>query len=345
MKKVSFKDLLKFSEEVLIHNGVRKDVAEAVSLGLCETSLRGVDSHGISLFPHYVRAMKAGRINSNPDYKFEATSVSTGRLNADHTFGHAVGIVAMNKAIEIAKETGISAVGVYNSSHFGAAACYGLLAPKQNMIGICSTHADSLMLTPNSTESILGTNPLCFTAPIEGEEPFCLDMATTIITWNKVKIYRGRKEDLPDCYGADSNGELTKNPFDMSSLLPMADYKGFGLAMMIDILCGLLTGMPVGDEISSMYKSPLGQHRKLGQFYIAINIEKFEKIDVFKKRLKKLVERVRKANPKNKNSKVMVPGDPEKKERLIREKEGIPIEDHTMKDLESISEGTKIRLG
>jgi LDH2 family malate/lactate/ureidoglycolate dehydrogenase len=318
---------------VLDKYNVDKRVAQFLVNGLIQTSLRGVDSHGIRLFPHYIRALKAGRINGKPNYQFNQTASSVGIFDADHTFGHASGAEAMLKAVEIARETGIAAVGVKNSSHFGAASCYGLLAAQQEMIGISMTHADSLMASHNSPKAFFGTNPICVTAPIEGEEPFCLDMATTHITWNKVKMFREKKKTFEVAYGIDKDGRLGFEPKDYAALLPIGGYKGFGLGMVVDILCGLLTTMPVGQEISSMYTSPIEEKRLLGHFFIAMDVDRFTSLENFKKRMKQMVDVLR-SQPSLGSESVMVPGDPEKKKCDVRNKKGIPLSSKTVEEIQ-----------
>lgn len=129
-----------------------------------------------------------------------------------------------------------------NSSHFGAAAYCGLMAAEHDMIGISLTHADALMLATGGIRAFR-TNPICVTAPVEGEGPFCLDMATTTITWNKVKMHRERNAPLAPGLAADGKGESTTDPHIAESLFPIGGYKGFGLGMVVDILCGLMSGM------------------------------------------------------------------------------------------------------
>lgn len=312
-------------DEVLAAVKVDPIVSRHVVDGLLQTSLRGVDSHGIRLFPHYVKVVKAGRVNGYPKYTFHKGGNSVGRLDADHTYGHAAGAEAMKHVLDMARQTGCGAVAVFNSSHFGAAAYCGLMAAEHDMIGISLTHADALMLSTGGLRAFFGTNPICVTAPVEDEGPFCLDMATTTITWNKVKMHRERNAPLAPGLAADGRGESTTDPHIAESLFPIGGYKGFGLGMVVDILCGLLSGMPFGREITSMYLTPLDQKRYLGQFYMALDISKFQDTKLFKSRLKNYMEEIRKEPAKDPAKPVMVPGDPEKKACLQRSREGIPL--------------------
>ena len=317
--------LRKFIFDVLVTAGACEGVARYVSEGLVQTSLRGVDSHGVRLFPHYLAAMKAGRINPKPDYKFKKTSMSTGILDADHTFGHASGMEAAKKAIDLAKEAGTGHVAIYNSTHFGAAAYYALEIAKHDMIGMSFTHADALMKTHNGKRAFFGTNPVAFSAPLKDEEPFCLDMATTVFNFNKIKQLREKKEQAPLGVGADSNGKETTDPDDIRMLLPIGSYKGYGLAMVVEILCGMLTGMPYGPYLLRMFDVPLSEKRFLGHFISAMRIDCFQDKEIFKERFTKMVKELRSEPALDPAVPVQVAGDPEKKSKMERFKKGIPL--------------------
>lgn len=309
------------------------DVAQEVTNCLIETSVRGIDSHGVNLLPHYVNAVLAGRINPNPKFRFKKTSDTTGLLDADDSFGHAAGSLAMKKAIEMSKTCGSGFVSVYNSTHFSACAYYSLQAARQNMIGIAATHTDSLMLSARGKRPFLGTNPISFTFPCEGEEPVCLDMATTQVTFNYIRMAIQKKEKMRRGLAVDKEGRVVIDPEKVAALLPMGDYKGYGLAFVVEILCSLLTNMPYGPYVTSMYKAPISQKRKLGHFFGAINIGKFVKISVFKKRTKQLITELRNEPPFDDNLPVLVPGDPEKKAQAFRSKNGIPLAKETVEKI------------
>lgn len=325
IKVFNVSDVKDFVFAALKAVNVGEDVAQHVTEGLLSATIRGVDSHGIRLLPHYIAAVEGGRINPDPQYKFQRTSSATGVFDADNTFGHAVGIEAMRKSMNMAQEAGAGLVAVYNSSHCGASAFFALEAARNDFIGLAFTHANSLLNTPNSKRPFFGLNPIAMAVPCEDEEPFCYDSAPSVITWNKLLQLQQQNLEVPPFSGADKTGTPTINPDIITQLLPIGGYKGFGLAMMVDIICGLLTGMSVGRDIPDMYNTPLSRKRYLGQFYVAIKIDTFQPLNTFKGRMKKLVDDIRNEPKRNVGDEIMVPGDPEKRTAERRLKEGIPI--------------------
>lgn len=334
--------IIEYMKKVLTKAGVRDDVSCHVAEGLVQASLRGIDSHGIRLLPHYLMGVEGGRINKNPRFMFNKTSASTGKLDGDHTFGHAAGVEGMNKAIEMATEAGTGHVAVYNSSHFGAAAFFAFLAAKRDMIGMCFTNATPHVLTTGSNRAFFGNNPVCFVAPCEGEGPFCLDMATSAITFNRVLQHKESNSPIPPDSVADTDGNPTTDSEKAKYLLPIGDYKGYGLSMMVDVFCSLLSGMPCGQDVSEMYSGKMSERRCLGHFFMALRIDCFEDVSAFKQRMAGMMKALRSEPRRDKDIPVQVPGDPEKKIAEIRTKEGIPVSRQLLENFIQIGKNYKV---
>ena len=334
----------RFVEQALLKSGVEEQTSQVTARGLWQASLRGVDSHGIRLLPHYLRGVKGGRINPTANFRFEQTSASTGRLDADHGFGHAAGMLAMAKAIELAQESGTGQVAVFNSSHCGSMAYFALEAAEQDMIGTAYTNASPNMRSANATTRFFGTNPICMAAPMANEAPFCYDGATTTVALNKIKNYGDQGLEIPPGWGADADGRDTTDPSAVSQLLPMGDYKGFGLAMMVDILCGVLTGMPTGDQVSDMFRDPLSKKRLMGHFFTATRIDTFQEASQFKDRLQDLADRIRNQPRQDADVPVMIPGDPEKAYQTDREEHGMPLSEAVLIEFESLARELDLEL-
>jgi ureidoglycolate dehydrogenase (NAD+) len=306
--------------------GVTNEAAAHVVSSIIQTSLRGVDSHGIQLFPHYCRVAETGRINVAPKLTFEQTAPGTAILDADHAYGHHAGAVAMEHAIACAKQVGIACVAVRNSSHFGAAAYFALRAPAAGCIGLAFTNADALLKAHGAKHAFTGTNPICFTAPIDGEEPFCFDAATSLVSWNKVVNARRTGGTLAEDWACDEHGLPVTDPHAARSLQPAGHHKGYGLSIIVDILCALLAGGGISKELLPMYKD-IDVRRAISHCFMAIDVEKFAALADFAQRMRTMVERARGLEPLQPDVPVMVPGDPEKRAFAERTVHGIPIDE------------------
>lgn len=317
----------------LVNQNVVEEAATHVTESLVSTSLRGVDSHGINLFPHYVRAVKAGRIKVQPNISVTQTASSTSKLDADHAFGHHAGSVAMAEAVKLAHQTGIGAVSVSNSTHFGAAAYFALQATKYDCIGFAFTNADALVKAYGAKEAFFGSNPICFAAPLEEEEPYCLDMATSLVSWNKILNFRSRGEKIPTDWAFDAEGSFVDDPALAVSLNPAGSYKGFGLGMMIDILTALLAENPISKDLLPMYSAPIEARRKISHFFLALSIGHFTNPDSFRISLQSMVKRIRNMQSSDPDVPVMVAGDPQKITYASRLESGIPVEETKLAEL------------
>jgi ureidoglycolate dehydrogenase (NAD+) len=244
----------------------------------------------------------------------------------------------MRHAVELAGRAGVGMVATKRSTHCGALAYYAFEACQADMLGLAFTHATPKVRSPGSTRPFVGTNPMCFAAPMQDEGPFCFDAAPTPLTSNAIKRHREAGQPLPPGSAADAEGRPTLDPEQARQLLPIGDYKGFGWALMVDVLCGLLSGMPVGNEVSSMYDGPLSSRRNLGQFFAAIRIDGFESVDTFKQRLQEFADRVRAEPRADPGVPVQAPGDPEKAHEAERLRLGIPLAAAEHRQLDELAE-------
>ena len=322
--------------DVLSTEGLNDVSIKHLTDSMISTSLRGTDSHGINLFPHYINGIRAGRISKNPVFTFEKNSMTTAILDADHAIGHHSGYAAMDYAVGLAKESGMGSVAIKNSTHCGAVAYFGLLAAEQECLGFAFTNADNLVKASNGKDSFFGTNPICFTAPLLNEGPLCHDMATSLVSWNKIRNYCIGDESIPDKWAFDKNGVCVTNPHDARSLAPIGDYKGFGLGLMVDVLTSLLSNSPISKDIKPMFTSAISEKRYIGHYVMVIDISKYIGVLSFKALLQSMVDRIRSLEPLD-NSSVMAPGDPEKRMTVERTQHGIPIDKFKYKEYLEIS--------
>lgn len=299
--------------------------ARTIAEGLVQTSLWGIDSHGIARLGHYFTRLQNGSIEARPRIRVVRRGSASASVDGGHGHGIVVCRLAMATAITLARRAGVGAVGVANSTHAGAIGLYGRQAAAAGMISIGFTHSDAFVAPHGGRQRFLGTNPICITIPTrDPERPLCLDMATSAVPYNRVVNARREKRPLQPGWALDAQGRPTLDAEAAACLLPLAGYKGYGLALMIDLLCGPLNGMPFGPHIPAMYAN-LTKRRRLGCFFLVVDPRRF----AGGARLPAVAERMARearAQPRLAEAgEILVPGDPEYR-TARRRAAGIPIE-------------------
>jgi ureidoglycolate dehydrogenase (NAD+) len=331
-----------FAAAVLIAAGTDPEAARSVADALTETSLRGVDSHGIRLLVHYAKVVQTGRINPKPRLTFTRTNGGTGVVDADNGFGHHASYFAVEHAIALARESGIAAVSVINSSHFGSAGCYVLPAAEQGYVALGVCNSDSFVLPHDGIQPFHGTNPLAFAAPVNGARPFLMDMATSVIPWNRVQDLMNEGLSLPPDVAVNRDGMPTHVPAESAALLPLGGinygYKGAALASMVEVLSAVMTGMAHCSRLLGMAGPDFVTPRRLGHFFIVIDPSRFVSSEGYNQAMNAYLGDLR-AIKGRKDMKVMAPGDREwavEEDRLLQ---GIPIAAQLKIDLDDLADG------
>lgn len=326
---VAVDDLENFIHQALSRCEVDEPSCKAVSRALTTASRMGTDSHGLRLLPHYVMAVQGGRINRQPQMTFSWRLPATGYLDADDGFGHLAGYTAIDHATAMADEAGMGAVAVGNSSHFGAAGCYALEAARRGYIGMSVCNADALVSLHHGTQPFHGTNPFAFAAPVPDQPPYLLDMATSSIPWNRVKQYAAIDRELPANVVVDARGELTTDPHQAVSLLPLggADFgfKGAGLAGVIELLSASLSGMIHGFRMLPMSGPDMHTPRGVGHFFLVMRPDAFLERGAYERSIVAYLDDLR-AQPALEGREVLVPGDREWRCQAHRDAKGIPLD-------------------
>jgi ureidoglycolate dehydrogenase (NAD+) len=304
--------------------GMTHDDASLLADSLVQTSLWGIDSHGVALLPHYLDRLANGTIKSRPDMRTERSGPATALLHADQGHGIVVAHRAMNEAVRIAGEQGVGAVGVKNASHCGAIGLYTRAAPRSGCVGLAFTHANSVAVPHGGKRAFFGTNPISFAFPRDGGEPLCLDMATTSIPWNRVRNARREGHALPPDVAVDAHGAPTTDAHAAAAVVPLGGsefgHKGYALALVIDLLCGPLLGNPYGPHIPPMFEA-INAPRQLGAFFIALDPARFGGGASLSAQIEAMARDLA-AEPGSPR----LPGDPETEVAGQRRRDGIPVE-------------------
>jgi ureidoglycolate dehydrogenase (NAD+) len=320
--------------------GVPPQDARTIASALVETSRQGTDSHGVARLGHYFSRLQLGSVRPRPRIRVVRTGPSSAQVDGGHGHGIVVSRRAMEVAVALARKSGIGAVGISNSSHCGAIGLYGRQAAAAGMVSIVFTHSDAFVAPHGGRQKFLGTNPICITVPTtDPARPLCLDMATSAVPYNRVVNYRRENRPLEPGWALDRRGRPTLDPQAVDCLLPLAGYKGYGLALMIDLLCGPLNGMPFGPHIPDMFIS-LTKRRRLGSFFIVLDPRRFAggaRLPAVAARMAREARAQRRADGVRE---ILAPGDPEYR-TAERRAAGIPIESSLWKEMVSWSK----RLG
>lgn len=315
--------------------GVPAPEAKLVGGSLVQTSLWGIDSHGVLRLTHYLNRMTIGSISPAAAPVVMRTGPATAQVHGQDGLGIVHATLGMEVAIEMARETGVGVVGVGHSSHCGAMGLYTRMAAREHLVGIAMTHSSSVVVPHGGREKYFGTNPLSIAFARKSGEPVCLDMATSQIAWNKVLNARIENHALEPGVAVDHDGLPTTDPHEARAAVPLGGntygYKGYGLAFMIDLLCGVMNGMTFGRHINAMYED-LEHPRKIGHLLMAIDPARFAGADTLEATVDALIADLRT------QGEILFPGEPELLEQERRRISGIPIDEAAFADMRHWSE-------
>lgn len=331
MKIVAAEKMSHITREIFKAAGSSEEEAEIVAEHLVESSLAGVDSHGIIRIPEYISKIEGkpiprGLFHIVPNAKITKTK-DTGAiamLDGGWGFGQVVAKRAMEVAIEKAKKFSIGAVTGKNCDHIGRLAWYPLMAVGRGMIGITYAKGTATMAPLGAKGKLIGNNPVSYGIPAGEERPIVLDYAMSVAAAGKLTVAIDKGERVPDGWLIDAEGNPTTDPnafYKGGSLLPFAGHKGYGMAVVGEVLAGILTGSGVLTEY-------LGTNAFLN---MAVNVEAFIPLPEFKSQIDRLIRTIRNA-PRIKNVEaIVIPGEPEFRVRETRLREGIPVAENTWK--------------
>jgi len=257
--------------------GLSSTDAEIVAGLMVEADLRGSDTHGVIRLPLYLRRLKAGGINARPHIRIVEERPATALVDGDNGMGHLVMRFAAMTAIEKAKAAGVAWVGARMSNHAGPAALYAMMPLAHDMVGLYLAVGSNNHLPPwGATENLLGTNPIAIAIPSQDEAPVVLDMAPTVAAFGKVRLKMQRGEELPVGWMIGRDGKPLTDPkrAEQGLLLPIGDYKGYGLSLMVGLLAGALNQAAFGRNVVDFVKEQ-GKATNTGHAIVALSVEAF----------------------------------------------------------------------
>lgn len=331
--------------------GVSDDDAANAANTLIEADLRGIGSHGMArLDRFYLTPLESGLVNARPAWITRAESASTATIDADGGLGLSAGVRAMNLAIEKARAVGSGWVTVANSRHFGAAGVYATQALEHDMIGISMTNTGPIVLPAGGAAPRLGSNPIAVAAPTADGTPFIFDAATSVVSAGKFDTYHRQGKQAPEGWALTDDLQPVRNPargpggrriLPLGSDLEHSSYKGYGLAMIVDILCGALSGMGPGLAIAG---SGVAGGYQSAHFFGALRIDAFTDADGFRQTMTDYMRALRETPPLPDVERVLVPGDIEAETIGDRKRNGIPLYAESIKSLRNVAQRLNLRF-
>ncbi len=325
---------------------------------MVETDLSGVDSHGVQMLTDYEQSRIKGKLNLKAKPKVVRETPVTALVDADAGLGHPAAVMGMELAIAKASKMHVGVVTVFNSHHFGAAGYYAALASKAGLVGMVTSATRTISTVPTrASVPVLGTNPIAFAAPTKKNRPFLLDMATSSVAANKTKVYDLNGKKLPPGWVLDDRGQPVTDPAKAQEIIyttkkggltpvggtpEMSSHKGYGLAMMVHILGGALSGASFS-PIRVKTQKP-SDPDNLGHFFLAIDPKAFRPEGAFEDDLDAAIDVLHDTPAVDPMLPVLVAGDPEAAAREKRLRDGIPVPEALLSKIKQICERSGARF-
>ena len=329
--------LKKFAEELYQKAGVDTEHAKLMADLQVETDLRNVHSHGTRMLPGYIRSISKGEINPVPQVHVVQEGPAFAVIDGDNGLGHPSSVLAMKMAIEKAQLVGVAATGVRNAGHFGAAACYSMMAAESNMIGFSRSNTGrATVVAPGGITPVTANNALSYALPTGNEHPIVLDMACGASSWGKIGTLKMYGEPIPEDWLLNTEGQPTVDPSQGPILMPAAGPRGYGLALTMGILAGPLVG------------GLMACHKNHGEpsehFFWVINVSSFTNFEEYVAEIDRGIRTIQASKTTEGIDQVYLPGELEWRKREAWLANGIPLHVDHLKGLASIAEELGIEI-
>ncbi|HUY11638.1 MAG TPA: Ldh family oxidoreductase [Candidatus Dormibacteraeota bacterium] len=338
-----------FVRAILEKVEVAPEHARTVAEVLIAADMRGVESHGVArLESYYVGRIRNGHLKAKPKYEIVRETETTVLYDADNGLGHPVGRLAMEQVLAKAKQHGSAFGAVRNSNHYGIAGYYAMMALPHDMIGMASTNSVRYGAPTFGREVMLGTNPLAFAIPAGKEPAFVLDFATTTVPKGKLEVYKRKGKALLDGWAIDENGAATNDPDAAlrGALLPLGGFgtdhgghKGYGLGLLVDILCGVLSGGAFGPNLPLVNDVHEGA---ISHWFGAFRVDAFRDVDAFKADMDAQLRAFKASQRVPGQDRIYVAGEIEHENTLANARDGVPVHVKVWDGLEKLAQQLSI---
>jgi len=324
-----------WTQEVFQKIGVSRDDAALLTDSLIEANLRGVDTHGITrMLCVYVERIRKGVMSAKSNMVVVREKASTALIDCNNSIGQVGAALAMRMAIEKARQTGVAFTAVTHSNHYGMAAYWAMMALPHGMIGFSSTNAPAAVAPTGGCTAMFGTNPFAIAIPAGRELPVVLDLATTVVARGRIILHAKQDKPLAPGWAFDGRGIPTTDPHAALKglLAPIGGYKGYGIALAVDFLCGVLTGSNYGTHFPGFLADNMIDPTDVGSVFAAVNVESFMDLPEFTATIDKALQEIKTSTRAEGVKRIYVPGEIEFEMKTERLAKGIPIPEQVVKD-------------
>jgi len=329
--------LLRFATAVYVAAGMSQEDAHLCADTLVQADLWGHQSHGVMRLSWYAARLKAGACDpkAKPELLVDAGGLAL--IDGNDGMGQVLTARAAHEAVRRAKAHGIAAVGIRNSNHFGTAFYFTLMAAREGCVAFLSTNASPAMAPWGGRRKTVGTNPWSWACPAGSRAPMVLDIANTGVARGKIYLAKQKGQSIPEGWAINAAGAPTTDPAEAIEgiILPMAQHKGYAIALMMDMLSGVLTGSGFGAQIAGPYQAE--RRSRAGQLMIALNIEAMQPLAEFNARMEQLISQIKSVPLAQGFSEVFYPGEIEARNETRNRAEGLLLPDDTLADLKRVA--------
>ena len=347
MPVIKAAQLERVSSDIFQGAGLSADEAGIVARSLVASNLKGHDSHGVIRIPQYCQLLKDGEVKAGQNVRIERETEGSAVLDGGWGLGQVICRQAMDLALDKAKTRTLAAVTLRQCAHIGRLGEYAEMAAEKNMVGIvmCNDHGFNPLVAPyGGTDGRMSTNPIAIGIPTGGEHPIVVDMATSVVAAGKIHVKLNQDEEMPEGWALDPEGNPTTDPKacygpPWGSILPfggIAAHKGFGLSLVVDLLSGALSGA------GCTRKEAEGEGN--GVLLLALDIGAFTALGDFKSEADRFLDFVKSSRLMPGFDKVMIPGEPEYRQRVMLEKEGITVDDTTWRQIGETAASLNVKI-
>lgn len=347
---VAYQELEKFCQEVFKGYQFSGEEARQITEVLLAADLSGIESHGIQRLIRYHQEITGGlvKLGAKPEVVFDTPLSAV--VEGNDCMGQTLGVWAMNLAIEKAKAHGFGMITVRNSNHYGIAGYYAKMAVKEDLIGMCMTNTEAILVPTFGRQAMLGTNPIAFAMPAD-PTPFSFDAATTVVPRGKLEVYAKRGSGLPAGWALDETGHDSTDPDRVlkniigktgGGILPLggsgestSGYKGYGFAMLCEICTAILSG---GTTSNYIYKTP--GRANIAQCFIALDYGMFGDKNAIKNALTQYLQEIRDSSKADGETRIYIHGEKANEARMRVLKEGVPLNEKTYSEMQMIAQYT-----